>query len=124
MYKASRRREYERLRLMDEEMRKENEKEEFEKKHDELKEKDEAKTNKNKARREKAKARKQKAKSGANMDVDVVEGEAPANNEDGANGTKTNGKDAVVESKTSTTSTGDGVQKEVEESGIIIHDDD
>jgi hypothetical protein len=62
VYKASRRREYERLRLMDEEVIKEEADKEWEGKIDELKKRDEQKTNKNKARREKAKARKQKGK--------------------------------------------------------------
>lgn len=60
VYKASRRREYERLRLMDEETKKEQQNKEFEEKMAEMRKKDEAKTSKNKARREKAKARKHK----------------------------------------------------------------
>ncbi|MCJ1371416.1 hypothetical protein MMC20_002631 [Loxospora ochrophaea] len=59
VYKASRRREYERLRLMDEEVAREKENEEFERKKEEAKAKEEKKSGKNKRRREKAKARKE-----------------------------------------------------------------
>ncbi|MCJ1432465.1 hypothetical protein MMC27_001822 [Xylographa pallens] len=58
VYKASRRREYERLRQMDEEVKKENENEKFEREKEERRKKDEAKTSKNKARREKIKTKK------------------------------------------------------------------
>ncbi|KAK8107686.1 uncharacterized protein PG998_009699 [Apiospora kogelbergensis] len=62
VYKASRRREYERLRLMDEEVRVEKATEEFEKKRDELERRDDEKTRRNREKREKMKARKAKAK--------------------------------------------------------------
>ncbi|MCJ1414491.1 hypothetical protein MMC32_000818 [Xylographa parallela] len=58
VYKASRRREYERLRQMDEEVKRENENEKFEREKEERRKKDEAKTSKNKARREKIKSKK------------------------------------------------------------------
>jgi len=64
VYKASRRREYERLRLMDEEVRKEKGDEEFERRTEELRRRDEMKTGRNKAKREKMKARKLKGKGG------------------------------------------------------------
>lgn len=62
VYKASRRREYERLRLMDEEVRVEKATEEFEKTREELERRDEEKTRRNREKREKMKARKAKAK--------------------------------------------------------------
>ncbi|KAK7921055.1 hypothetical protein PG985_009077 [Apiospora marii] len=62
VYKASRRREYERLRLMDEEVRLEKATEEFEKNREELERRDEEKTRRNREKREKMKARKAKAK--------------------------------------------------------------
>jgi Protein of unknown function (DUF1168) len=68
VYKASRRREYERMRLMDEEVLKEKEEQEWKGKREEVKKRDEAKTNKNKAKREKAKARKEKSKGSGEMD--------------------------------------------------------
>ncbi|KAI0853669.1 hypothetical protein F5Y00DRAFT_57164 [Daldinia vernicosa] len=64
VYKASRRREYERLRRMDEEVSQEKAKEEFEKSREERERRDDEKTRKNRERREKAKARKAKAKNG------------------------------------------------------------
>ncbi|KAL1883089.1 hypothetical protein VTK73DRAFT_10015 [Phialemonium thermophilum] len=63
VYKASRRREYERLRQMDEEMRREKEAEEFERARREREARDAEKTRKNREKREKKlKARKEKAK--------------------------------------------------------------
>src|SRR5271169_1765742 len=62
VYKASRRREYERLRAMDEEVRGGKEAEEFERLKMEREEKDMEKTRKNREKREKMKARKAKGK--------------------------------------------------------------
>lgn len=70
VYKASRRREYERLRLMNEEVRLEKATEEFEKNREELERRDEEKTRRNREKREKMKARKAKAK-------DKVQGGGP-----------------------------------------------
>lgn len=64
VYKASRRREYERLRMMDEEVRKEEDQKAFEEKRKELEKKDAEKTEKNRLKREKARARKIKGKKG------------------------------------------------------------
>ncbi|KAI9883522.1 MAG: hypothetical protein M1823_004711 [Watsoniomyces obsoletus] len=137
VYKASRRREYERLRIMEEEMKREKAGEEFEKKQAELKLKDEMKTNKNKLKREKAKMRKMKLKEGK-MDVDVdalVDGDKPEA------GTMENAERKVGGGKTTKTKTaetaagqknGDGkdvpqrsgdTPAVVEEMGVIIHDD-
>ncbi|KAL6715264.1 hypothetical protein ACLMJK_007528 [Lecanora helva] len=55
VYKASRRREYERVKMMDEEVAREKADEEFERKREEMRKKDEAKTGKNRKRREKQK---------------------------------------------------------------------
>jgi len=60
VYKASRRREYERLRLMDEEVKKEEDEKAFQERKTEQEKKDRAKTEKNRAKREKAMARKTK----------------------------------------------------------------
>lgn len=65
VYKASRRREYERLRQMDEEVRQEKEMEVFEKVKEERERKDDEKTRRNREKREKMKARKAKAKGAA-----------------------------------------------------------
>ncbi|KAI1652169.1 uncharacterized protein F4817DRAFT_322361 [Daldinia loculata] len=64
VYKASRRREYERLRRMDEEVSQEKAKEEFEKSREEREKRDDEKTRRNREKREKAKARKAKVKNG------------------------------------------------------------
>ncbi|POR37400.1 PRKR-interacting protein 1 [Tolypocladium paradoxum] len=65
VYKASRRREYERLRGMDDELRREKEQEAFEKEKAERERRDEGRTRKNREKREKMKARKaRKAKGG------------------------------------------------------------
>lgn len=71
MYKASRRREYERLRLMDEEVRKEEADREFEAQREERRKEDEEKLKKNRARREKAKMRAAKKKEVLNMEAEI-----------------------------------------------------
>ncbi|RYP50820.1 hypothetical protein DL768_003738 [Monosporascus sp. mg162] len=58
VYKAARRREYERLRRMDEEVRREREQAEFERAREERERRDGEKTRRNRERREKMKARK------------------------------------------------------------------
>ncbi|KAJ5155886.1 hypothetical protein N7492_008689 [Penicillium capsulatum] len=76
VYKASRRREYERLRLMQSEVDKEKNDEEWEKERQEAKRKDDEKTEKNRRRRDKKKAARGKkdggAKAGGKMDIDKV----------------------------------------------------
>lgn len=62
VYKASRRREYERLRVMDEDVERERADKEWEERRNEARSKDEAKISKNRARREKQKARQAKIK--------------------------------------------------------------
>ncbi|EGX46393.1 hypothetical protein TWF173_005022 [Orbilia oligospora] len=62
VYKASRRREYERLKMMDDELKREQDKEEFDTKTEEWKKKDDAKTAKNRAKRQKKKLAQEKKK--------------------------------------------------------------
>ncbi|KAE8418804.1 hypothetical protein BDV36DRAFT_149543 [Aspergillus pseudocaelatus] len=62
VYKASRRREYERLRMMESEVSKEKEDKDWEKQREEARRKDEEKTEKNRKRREKRNAAKNKKK--------------------------------------------------------------
>ena len=65
VYKASRRREYERLRGMDDELRREQQQDAFDKERTERERKDEERTRKNREKRDKMKARKaNKAKGG------------------------------------------------------------
>ncbi|PNS14953.1 hypothetical protein CAC42_2182 [Sphaceloma murrayae] len=118
VYKASRRREYERLRVMDEESRKEQEDAEYERKMEELRRKDEQKTSKNKKRREKMKQKQAKKGPGG--------GEAEGQDNGAAKRTK-------LEANTQGASRGgsngggkddDGGTPAVEEQGIVINDDD
>ncbi|OTB04315.1 hypothetical protein M426DRAFT_320908 [Hypoxylon sp. CI-4A] len=89
VYKASRRREYERLRRMDEEVAQERAEEVFEKTKEERERRDDEKTRKNREKREKAKARKAKGKNG---------GEGGGNNGAGKGGAAnaSNGKPAAA----------------------------
>lgn len=121
VYKASRRREYERLKLMDEETRKEKEKEEFENKQEELRKRDDAKTQKNKAKREKAKARKQRGKDGSGSAVESSDGISKGDLAPGAERAKDGNKGVA---RLGDSSSGEGNEQALaEENGFIIHDD-
>ena len=122
MYKASRRREYERLRQMEEEVKGEREAEEFEKQKREREERDREKTRKNREKREKMKARKGKGgKGGGAGDAgeeeraeERVGGEiskGPRVDEGAGEGPQDEGEVKEVEGVT-------------QEAGLIIHDDD
>ncbi|SPO28520.1 uncharacterized protein UTRI_04917 [Ustilago trichophora] len=65
VYKQQRRREYERIQLMEEQNKKRTEQEEFDRKHAQVQRKDEAKTDKNRAKREKKKLAALKAQAAA-----------------------------------------------------------
>ena len=96
VYKAARRREYERLRLMDEEVAREKAREEFEKTKHEKETKDEQKTRKNRERRERqrknaemaALKKKQEEWSKAGSDVPGEGGNGSSGNVDAADGDK------------------------------------
>lgn len=132
VYKASRRREYERLRLMDEEVEREKADQEFERKREEAKRKEEEQLAKNRAKREKAKARKAKGKKGgAGMDGGDVIGEQMAAG--GVGGLKRKlgpRKVADGDGDKDGTEGGDAFVKEdrqagdEEAGGVTIHDDD
>jgi hypothetical protein len=112
VYKASRRREYERLRVMDEEAKKEEEDKEWAEKERKRKELDEEKTRKNREKRNKKKGKgdkqknpqKDEKKSGGK--IEVPERSAKDDEDDV--------QDGVVF----------GVAEVVKENGITIHDDD
>ncbi|TVY88290.1 PRKR-interacting protein-like protein [Lachnellula willkommii] len=112
VYKASRRREYERLRQMDEDVRKEQDGEDWDREKREREERDREKTRKNREKREKLKKRKG-GKGG---------GEAK-----GENGTGGGIKPRVHVGSTEAYG-GEGKEddemKGVEQPGFIIHDDD
>jgi hypothetical protein len=123
VYKASRRREYERLRMMDEEVQAEEAEKEFQKQKEEREQRDKEKLDKNRAKREKAKQRQQKKKAGGSVEPEGEDGGqkeggpvlkkkfAPAKVATQSNGeveNDTNGENGAVE----------------EEAGLMIHDDD
>ena len=109
VYKASRRREYERLRAMDEEVREEEEGEKWERKKREREERDREKTRKNREKRERLKNK--KGKKGGNVEGKVGGG-LKARIENLPGGTTEDGMDTV-----------DGAEAK-EEVGLVIHDDD
>ncbi|QDS70688.1 hypothetical protein FKW77_001483 [Venturia effusa] len=118
VYKASRRREYERVKMMDDEAQKQEDDREWELKREEQRKKDEEKQNKNKKKRQKAKERSNKKKGGISgddtkMDVDALKICPKVQ-------TPTVTKE---ESEKQNVSSGGEVQA-VEEIGITIHDED
>jgi hypothetical protein len=128
VYKASRRREYDRLRLMDEEVKKQEADKEFAQKREEAKKADEEKTNKNRARRQKAKQRKEKAKTAhsAQMDTDVNGKEAaviPAKKMQPNPTIKTNGHEGVPHDNLVQDDENENASVE-EDVGITIQEDD
>ncbi|EME46391.1 hypothetical protein DOTSEDRAFT_70406 [Dothistroma septosporum NZE10] len=124
VYKASRRREYERLRAMDEEVKGEEAEKKFQKHKEERERKYDEKLSKNRAKREKVKLRAQKKKAGG----DAMEGVESGRKENG-DGVKKK----LAPTKIALPSSGaaaedaqaDGAESAVrEEGGITIHDDD
>ena len=114
VYKASRRREYERVKMMDEEVAREKADEDFEKRREEMRKKDEEKTGKNRKRRDK---KKNKGKDGnADAEHDKQEGNIIGKAKLGhvaLSGTK---QDEESEDELPATT--------AEDVGVIIHDDD
>ncbi|KXG46478.1 uncharacterized protein PGRI_053340 [Penicillium griseofulvum] len=108
VYKASRRREYERLRLMQSEVENEKSDEAWEKEREEAKRKDNEKTEKNRRRREKKRNLRAK-KGGDQNDVAPVNGPAP-------------GSMVTMEDHDGGAVEGQVPQQEVP--GVIIHDED
>ncbi|KAG9666673.1 Clavaminate synthase-like protein, partial [Aureobasidium melanogenum] len=113
VYKASRRREYERLRAMDEEKEAEEKDAEFEAKRKEQEKKDADKTEKNRLKREKARQRKEKSKLGPQQ--------KGGNAEDGKKEEKKFKPNVAV--KTDGKEEGD-TGPVVEEQGIVFLDED
>ena len=117
VYKASRRREYERVKAMDEEVEREKKDREFELEREEKKRRDEEKTEKNRKRREKKKNKGKGAKADKADEVDddmAVVKKGPLKP-----------KGQAVSHRDQSDDEGQGVpEKAVEEAGVIIHDDD
>ncbi|KAI4115810.1 MAG: hypothetical protein LQ345_003662 [Seirophora villosa] len=127
VYKASRRREYERVKQMEEENSREKADREYEAKKEEMRRKDEEKTKKNQRRREKLKARKGKGGKG---DVEMGDGEGEEGKNGGAGagvGKKRLGPAKILRNGVDDGEEGIGdemVAKGVEDVGVVIHDDD
>ncbi|KAI4238310.1 MAG: hypothetical protein LQ349_001181 [Xanthoria aureola] len=117
VYKASRRREYERIKQMEEQVAKETADQAYERKMEEARRRDEEKTSKNKKRREKMKAR--KGKKGGKGDVDMMSGQE----DEGVKKMKKMGP-AKVPMGASGGDEEEPVVKSVEDVGVVIHDDD
>ncbi|KAF2399571.1 DUF1168-domain-containing protein [Trichodelitschia bisporula] len=119
VYKASRRREYERVRMMEEEVSKEQADKEWQEKMEEVRRRDEQKRNKNKARRDKAKARQEKKKEGTGKANGAAASDfqpdptARAHRDDTSSHNVDDSSRPLSESVAA-----------IEEVGIIIHDED
>jgi hypothetical protein len=112
VYKASRRREYERLKLMQQEVDREKNESEWAKKMEETKKKDEEKTEKNRKRREKRNAAKRGKKKGTST-------AAGGNAEKDGDGEM----DVTEDAKATNGSAGVDGEAYVETPGVIFHDD-
>ncbi|KAL2002425.1 hypothetical protein VTN02DRAFT_6803 [Thermoascus thermophilus] len=118
VYKASRRREYERLRLIEEEVKREKADEEFARKREETKRKDEEKTEKNRKKREKRRAAKSRRLAGNNGDEEMNVDKAstkivgPASTNEGVPSHEDQGPSAET------------LETTHEEPGVIIHEED
>ncbi|KAL1877071.1 hypothetical protein Daus18300_002681 [Diaporthe australafricana] len=131
VYKAARRREYERLRLMDDEVRREADAAEFADKKADAERRDDDKTRRNRDKREKMKARKERAKLAAAQQknghgADAVSGGGLKPRLDGANKQDQvrDGK-AEHDSKKSDPEAGDATGATTNTApGLVIHDDD
>ncbi|KAH8723380.1 hypothetical protein GQ44DRAFT_685153 [Phaeosphaeriaceae sp. PMI808] len=126
VYKASRRREYERIRLMDDEVRAEEEEKAAREKREELEKKDRKKTEKNREKRKKERERKERARKGKKDTGSEREG-TPAE----AGGDKSKRKLAPSENTSRLDIDNDrdahgegGEVKNAEEIGLVIEDDD
>ncbi|KAF1917753.1 hypothetical protein BDU57DRAFT_514170 [Ampelomyces quisqualis] len=123
VYKASRRREYERMRLMDEEVQQEEEEKAAKERREELEKKDRAKTEKNRLKREKARLRKEKAKQGKKSDGSETEG-TPAADDSGKRklAPRANGLSGLGEEEEDANNGGE--VKNIEDIGLVVEDDD
>ncbi|KAL7927775.1 DUF1168 domain-containing protein [Trichoderma austrokoningii] len=127
VYKAARRREYERLREMDEEVKKERDQVDFEKGKTEKDRKDEERTRKNREKREKAKARKANKSKGVGGNGDNNAKDADSSRDKTSAVATSNGasqgneKSSKDEDGTERNGHGKPASEPV---GLVIHDDD
>ncbi|KAL9623506.1 MAG: hypothetical protein Q9160_002187 [Pyrenula sp. 1 TL-2023] len=134
VYKAGRRREYERLRLMDEEVRKEKEKGEWEEEQEERRRGDEERMKKNREKREKKKKAKKGKGGGGGGAAANSSGKVDGQQQQQRNGKmegleRVNGGDRGrgrdgVGAKGKTEEGVEALKIAVEEVGVTIHDDD
>jgi hypothetical protein len=127
VYKASRRREYERLRLMDEEVKKEEDEKMFRERKEEQEKKDREKTEKNRRQREKARARKTKQKKGQKGDGggSDKEGTPVLEGESGKRKLAPNANvPSAAKEEDDEVLNGGGEVQHTEEIGLVIEDDD
>lgn len=116
VYKASRRREYERVKMMDEEVAREEADAEFRKKQEERRKKDEEKTIKNRKRREKGKAKGKNGVKDGSANGGKIESARSNAVGNGASQAGEEGRDGTAAEAIPATT--------AEEDGIVIHDDD
>jgi hypothetical protein len=122
VYKASRRREYERLRGMEEQVREEEEGEKWEREKKEREERDREKTRKNREKRERLKNKKgKKGNSGEEDGGNAVEKGSKIKARVVLGAREGLGGEGPVEGNGDERMSGAGV---VEETGLVIHDDD
>lgn len=133
VYKASRRREYERLRAMDEELKQEKDQEAFERERAEKLKRDEEKTRKNREKREKLKAKKAKKGNGNNGGLGAAAGaktsphaqKAAASSMVGVDGDGAHGDtSADGDNASSSQSAGQLSSSAAAAVGLVIHDND
>ncbi|KAH8129780.1 hypothetical protein ACSS6W_003321 [Trichoderma asperelloides] len=126
VYKAARRREYERLREMDEEVKRERDQVDFEKDKAEKDRKDEERTRKNREKRDKAKARKAKKGKGGGGNGDNAKDTDGNGDKTSAEATSNGGPQGSEKlSKGENGAERNGDEKPASEPvGLVIHDDD
>lgn len=113
VYKASRRREYERLRLMQDEVDREKGEDEWQRSREETRRKDEEKTEKNRRRRDKRRAAKKGNNGGGKGEEGMaVDSEGPGKKAPGEEGADGGHAGAAV-----------GPDQSAETPGVVIHED-
>jgi len=125
VYKAARRREAERLRVMDEDMARERGAAEFEAAKRAHETADEERTRKNREKREKAKARKAKGAKGAKKPDGPAAGKAAEGGKaNGGSGGGEKGESGEVNGSEKSAASAIALSAAADAPGIVIHDDD
>ncbi|KAK7413162.1 hypothetical protein QQX98_007988, partial [Neonectria punicea] len=125
VYKASRRREYERLREMDQDVKRDKDHIQFEKEKAERERRDEERTRKNREKREKLKARKaNKGKNTAPGPGQNLPKASPAGEQSSNDAGRTAKERDAITTNDNTKDGDDQPTTAAEPAGLIIHDDD